>query len=145
MDAPEPQRLAEMEERLRGLQERLEADLGVRAQEDGPRADAPAPPAPPRRVVSPQQAPVMSGAAGAMAGHLLRAMRELLDGYEVALAQGDPRGARLDMSAGPFADTRALEAFARAVRELPGVIAAEVRGYEGTDRAIVEIDLGDAR
>jgi hypothetical protein len=80
-----------------------------------------------------------------MAGHLVRAMRELLEGYEIALTQADASAARLDVRAGPFADTRSLENFARAVRELPGVLAAEVRGYAGSDRAIVEIELGRGR
>jgi hypothetical protein len=69
-------------------------------------------------------------------------IHELIAAYEAALARR-PRapGPELTMSAGPFATNEALEGFVAAIKTLPGVSQAAVRGFEGTDRAIIEVQL----
>lgn len=86
---------------------------------------------------------------------LLASIRELVDGYQAAaLAQpgaGPPPGegpepagaAEVTVSAGPFANLDAVRAFEHSVARLPGVRETSVRGYEGTDRAIVDVRLAD--
>ncbi len=71
-------------------------------------------------------------------------MRELLDGYETVLAQMRPERRRppaVTVSAGPFTTTTALKEFERALSGLPGVRGVALRGYEGPDRAIIEVQL----
>ena len=75
---------------------------------------------------------------------LLASMRALLDGYERILAPkarpgAEPAGATL--SAGPFASIEALHEFEEALSRVPGVRDVAVRGYEGTDRAIIDVRL----
>jgi hypothetical protein len=89
-----------------------------------------------------------------LSGRLLASMRELLAGYErVLLPAASPRpparrAARqrpdspdVTLSAGPFASLEALRDFEQAVSRLPGVRDVAVRGYEGVDRAIIEVRL----
>jgi hypothetical protein len=45
------------------------------------------------------------------------------------------------VSAGPFGSTEALRAFERMLERIPEVREVEVRGYEGADRAIVDVHL----
>jgi hypothetical protein len=99
---------------------------------------APDPAADPPRVATP------SGLEG-MSSHLVRAMRELLGGYELALAHAAATPASLSVSAGPFSQVSVVEQFRQAVLSLPGVASVEVRGYEGSDRAIVEVQLRGGR
>jgi hypothetical protein len=47
----------------------------------------------------------------------------------------------LTLSAGPFPDTGAVHEFERALARLPGVRDVGVRGYDGPDRAILEVEL----
>jgi len=71
-------------------------------------------------------------------------MRELLLGYERVLAPASrrrPASAAVTVSAGPFADLEALHEFEAALRRLRGVGGVTVRGYEGTDRAIMDVRL----
>jgi hypothetical protein len=84
---------------------------------------------------------------------LLDSMRVLLSGYELALAQAQsappataaPEAMRsLTVAAGPFASTEAVRGFERALAALPGVRGVEVRGYEGGNRAIVDVHLSGA-
>jgi hypothetical protein len=44
--------------------------------------------------------------------------------------------------AGPFSSIPELRDFERALAEMPGVRDVHVRGYEGADRAIIEVTLG---
>jgi hypothetical protein len=96
-----------------------------------------------------------------LAGRLLASMRELLDGYEQFLEQipavSPPAAGRppaptrqqapgrvvpdVTVAAGPFMSLDALRSFERAVSRLPGVRDVAVRGYEGSDRAIIEVRL----
>ena len=89
-------------------------------------------------------------------------MRELLDGYEqflVGIPSVSRAGARpsrpttrppaaptrddpdVTVAAGPFVSLDALRSFEHAVSRLPGVRDVAVRGYEGSDRAIIEVRL----
>jgi hypothetical protein len=45
------------------------------------------------------------------------------------------------LSAGPFSAISELREFERALSELPGVRAVTVRGYEGSDRVIIDVGL----
>jgi hypothetical protein len=97
-----------------------------------------------------------------LATSLLAAIRELLDGYDQVLARARStpsaraiprprrRAAALDhdpgvtMSAGPFPTTEAVREFEDVLSRLPRVRDVAVRGYEGTDRAIIEVRLDPA-
>lgn len=99
-----------------------------------------------------------------LTARLLASMRELLDGYEQVLVPprsrdplrtARPRSAAgprpstttrhgdhgVTVNAGPFASVEALQAFEASVARLPGVRDVAVRGYEGSDRAIIEVRL----
>jgi hypothetical protein len=92
-----------------------------------------------------------------LSARLLASMRELLAGYEGVLvgssarpgvrrsapshARARPDDAGVTLSAAPFASLEALHEFEQAVSRLPGVREVAVRGYEGTDRAIIEVRL----
>jgi hypothetical protein len=49
--------------------------------------------------------------------------------------------AGIEIAAGPFADTEALRQFERALEQLDAVRRVTVRGYEGSDRAILDVEL----
>ena len=75
---------------------------------------------------------------------LLASMRALLDGYERVLAPGarrHPGPTHATLSAGPFAGIEALHEFEEALSRVPGVRGVAVRGYEGADRAIIDVRL----
>jgi hypothetical protein len=112
-----------------------------------PRAD-PAP-SPPPAGHAPQLAALTE-----LSARLLASIRELLTGYErvLAPATSPPSSARrtgrhrpdspdVTLAAGPFASLEALREFEQAVSRLPGVRDVAIRGYEGTDRAIIEVRL----
>jgi hypothetical protein len=80
---------------------------------------------------------------------VLRRTRDLLAAYEQTLEQPTPAGQaappapvqEFSVSAGPFGSTEALRAFERMLERIPEVREVEVRGYEGEDRAIVDVHL----
>ena len=76
---------------------------------------------------------------------VLSLMRELLGAVErVAMAEPPapvPAGTPFSVSAGPFASTEALRSFQAALQSLPEVRAVELRGFEGGDRAILDVHL----
>jgi hypothetical protein len=90
---------------------------------------------------------------------LLDSMRGLLAAYERVLARSLPlprpaaatspapaqatSPGHVTVSAGPFASTDAVRGFERTLAGMPGVREVEVRGYEGGDRAIVDVHLID--
>jgi hypothetical protein len=89
-----------------------------------------------------------------LSARLLACVRELLAGYERVLvpsARAQPPARRpsrhrpdsrdVTLAAGPFASLEALREFERAVSHLPGVRDVAVRGYDGADRAIIEVQL----
>ena len=84
-------------------------------------------------------------------------MRELVAGYERAIARTEapapaPPGPppapatvrELSLSAGPLKSTEALRGFERSLARIPEVREVDVRGYEGGDRAIVDVHLFDS-
>jgi hypothetical protein len=163
--------LAEMDRLLRDIQVELdpEREAPPALQAPPPPAEEAAPP--PADPLPPAQPPEPSGqlqALGQLAARLLASMRELLDGYEqflvqipsvslpapapaappapLAAAPRRPAAPRRDVpdvtvAAGPFVSVDALRTFERAVSSLPGVREVAVRGYEGADRAIIEVRL----
>ncbi len=84
---------------------------------------------------------------------ILSSMRELLDAYESVLTQMSrsasaperPDAGEPTVSAGPFASTEAMRAFERTLAVIPGVREVAVRGYEGEDRAILDVRLSERR
>jgi len=119
------------------------ADVPTPAAAPPTPAAAPAPPTPEPR----------NQALTVLSARLLASTRELLAGYEQVLvgptAPQPPRRAvrrRPDLpdvtvSAAPFASLESLREFERAISGLPGVRDVLIRGYEGTDRAIIEVRL----
>jgi hypothetical protein len=82
--------------------------------------------------------------------NLLGSMRTLLSDYERALAEarsapaGPAAGQEvrsLTVTAGPFGGTEAVREFEQALAALPVVREVELRGYEGGNRAIVDVHL----
>ncbi len=164
-----PRRIDEIDERLARLQAELEADVGRRA-DPAPRRRRPVPRIfpppepvnPPVAAPAPPPAPDPEPPAAAvrdpepardpdplevMCARLLAATRELLAGYEVALARAVPPAGdepAVTLRAGPFRATGTVAEFERALRGLPEVADAAVRGYEGPDRAIIEVRLRES-
>ncbi len=156
--------LAEMDRLLRDIQVELEP-----GREPAPALETPPPDAEVDTSEPAPQAPQATGgggdqfqALGLLAARLLASMRELLDGYEqflvgipsvsppapvrprpttrppAAPSRDDPD---VTVAAGPFVSLDALRSFEHAVSRLPGVRDVAVRGYEGSDRAIIEVRL----
>ena len=107
-----------------------------------PVPEPPPPPPPPDPVLD---ATAQLQALTEVAERLTAATRELLAGYERVLAPTPPRRLELavpvTLSAGPFANIEALHEFEEALSRMPGVRDVAVRGYEGTDRAIIDVRL----
>jgi pyruvate dehydrogenase E2 component (dihydrolipoamide acetyltransferase) len=85
--------------------------------------------------------------------NLLGSMRVLLSDYGRALAEARSAPAAaaggedvrsLTVTAGPFTGTEAVRGFEEALAALPGVREVELRGYEGGNRAIVDVHLSAA-
>jgi hypothetical protein len=119
-----------------------ESSAAVRESPPAPNARPPATDAPQLHALS------------ELSARLLASIRELLAGYErvlVPAASPAPSARRtprhrsespdVTLAAGPFVSLEALREFERAVSRLPGVRDVAVRGYEGTDRAIIEVRL----
>ncbi len=163
--------LAEMDRLLRDIQVELDPARDPAPALEAPPLDATPETleAPPPAQVS-GRAPVSGStpqfqAFSQLAARLLASMRELLDGYEQFLVQipavdppvstpatprpparPPPATPRRDVpdvtvAAGPFVSIDALRSFEHAVSRLPGVRDVAVRGYEGSDRAIIEVRL----
>jgi periplasmic protein TonB len=107
-----------------------------------PVPEPPPPPPPPDPVLD---ATPQFQALAELAERLTAATRELLAGYERMLAPTPPRrhepAAPVTLSAGPFANIEALHEFEEALSRMPVVRDVAVRGYEGTDRAIIDVRL----
>ena len=80
-------------------------------------------------------------------------MRVLLSAYE-ARDRADCRvpseGAgsvrsEFTVAAGPFASTESLRKFERTLAAIPDVREVAIRGYEGEDRAIVDVRFNEPR
>ena len=104
----------------------------------------PEPPAPPPIPEPALDSNRRAQAVTELSERLIASMRELLDGYERVLApsaRARPEPARVTLSAGPFASIESLHEFEEALARLPGVRDILVRGYEGNDRAIIDVRL----
>jgi hypothetical protein len=163
--------LAEMDRLLRAIQVELEPgrDPAPALETPPPAPPTTAPeaappevdPPPPAQASEPRGGGDQVYALGQLAARLLASMRELLDGYEQFLVQipgvRPPAAARppaptpqqaptrdvpdVTVAAGPFVSLDSLRSFEHAVSDLPGVRDVAVRGYEGSDRAIIEVRL----
>jgi len=105
-----------------------------------PPVPEPPPPPPPPEPALDQQIRALTE----LSERLLASMRELLNGYERVIAPSSrrpPEPAGVTLSAGPFPDIEALREFEAALSHLRGVREVTVRGYEGTDRAIIDVRL----
>jgi hypothetical protein len=90
--------------------------------------------------------PTPNATLEAMCARLLASMRELMAGYELALTHvsacpTSEAGPALTVAAGPFDSITVLQRFEAALRALPEVTEVAVRGYEGSDRAVLEVHL----
>lgn len=109
--------------------------------EPAPPPPAPAQPPPPDPALD---ATRQIQALTELSERLVASMRELLAGYERVLAPASrrrPEPAGVTLAAGPFASIEALREFEAALSHLRGVSEVVVRGYEGTDRAIIDVRL----
>ncbi len=68
-------------------------------------------------------------------------MTEVLAGFQRALAHLERHGREVTVKAGPFSSVEAVRAFERDLAGLPRVGAVEVRGYDGDDRALIDVQL----
>ncbi|HEY2260214.1 MAG TPA: hypothetical protein VGH45_10905 [Solirubrobacteraceae bacterium] len=157
-------RLAEIDRRLGAIQSGLEAadpaDLPVGSQtpEKPQPPEAPGAELPPRvdvdlvpDAVDPSQRAdtLIAELRQLAAAHqrVLESTQELLAAYERALTSLRPQDAQpvreFSVSAGPFHSTEALRGFEQTLAKIPAVRDVAVRGYEGGDRAIVDVHLID--
>jgi hypothetical protein len=77
---------------------------------------------------------------------MLESLQKLVSSYERVLARIESRPptvspTQFSVSAGPFPSTEALRGFERTLARIPEVREVQVRGYEGGDRAIVDVRL----
>jgi hypothetical protein len=159
---PEPSildaRLAEIDRRLRMIQSGLEPvrDDDRRAPREPELEFEPSPP--PLTVLRPAPAappplplsapPAGSDEVAALAARVreltlaqervLAATQDLLAEHADMLARVAPM---VEVSAGPFSDTTALQQFRRALAKLPHVREATVREYAGSERAVLDVHL----
>jgi hypothetical protein len=154
-----------MDRMLRDVQAELVPDAPAAAIPDPPVPAPPPPPEPPppppaEPPVPPEPAPppipeppppppipepaLDINTLADLSERLIASMRELLDGYERVLALPQNRRAEsthVTMSAGPFTGIEALHEFEEALVRVRGVRDVVVRGYEGNDRAIIDVRL----
>jgi hypothetical protein len=95
-----------------------------------------------------QAATVVDQLRGLATAHerLLRSTQQLLGVYEGLLSRLEPPASNpavheFSVSAGPFPNTEALHGFEQTLAQIPEVREVAVRGYEGGDRAIVDVQL----
>jgi hypothetical protein len=84
---------------------------------------------------------------------LRASLGELLEGYRGALIQSlaasaPPLGSRVrgnefTLVAGPFVALEEVRAFEQTLLALPGIEQVAIRGYEGADRAVVDVRLAE--
>jgi hypothetical protein len=150
-------RLAEIDRRLHSIQTGLVEDeprvrpprLPPPVAVPGDRPRSAPPPLPPADAHSAAELLIRLREVTAEQEDLLASMRRLLGTLQrVATTPATPAGeaaatARqaVSISAGPFASTEALRAFRTALEALPGVRRVELRGFEGVDRAVLEVHL----
>jgi hypothetical protein len=134
-------RLAEIDRRLGAIQAEL-----VPERAGSPPADADSPAGHPRLSDPVRQLAALTE----LQERLLHSIRALLSAYETVvtrLGQPNPENTvrEFTVSAGPFTSTEALRAFEQTLSGISGVREVTVRGYEGGDRAIVDVRLGEPK
>ncbi len=91
------------------------------------------------------QAQADLAALAQMHDQVLGAMRELIEAYGVTLRRLSQEDAvpplEVELSAGPFASTEAVHRFVAELSGLESVREVIVRGYEGENRALLELQL----
>jgi hypothetical protein len=132
------------------------AELPPRVPVEAIAPPAPSPPGPPVPSAEPAALLTELHRLADLQEQVLDQTRRLLAAYEATLARRPPGEARVaavpagaaaapvqefSVSAGPFGSTEALRAFERMLERIPEVREVEVRGYEGADRAIVDVHL----
>jgi hypothetical protein len=143
-------RLAEIDRRLHSIQTGLVASEPpsrlpppIAVPGDGVRASPP--PLPPADAHSAAELLIRLREVTAEQEGVLSSMRQLLGTLQrvAATPSAGPAtaGSPLSVSAGPFASTEALRSFRAALEALPAVKTVELRGFEGGDRAILEVHL----
>jgi hypothetical protein len=140
--------LDELDRLLRDVQADLIPGAGI--PDPPPPPPIPDPPPPPP---APEPPPAPPPPLPELVAGLLASMRELLAGYErVLLPPAAPARAPVrqqphshaTVSAGPFPSVEAVRQFETSLSGLPGVRDVAVHGYEGTDRAIIDVRLDTA-
>jgi hypothetical protein len=152
-------RLAEIDRRLHSIQTGLVEDEPHARPPRPPRLPAPVavpgdrrrsapPPLPPADAHSAAELLIRLREVTAEQEDLLASMRRLLGTLQNVATPATAAGAAaaaarqaVSISAGPFASTEALRAFRTALEALPGVRRVELRGFEGADRAVLEVHL----
>jgi hypothetical protein len=73
---------------------------------------------------------------------LLASMRDVAAGFQRAFAEvPSSPGGEVTVAAGPFPSLDAVRDFERSLAELPDVKGVAVRGYAGSDRAVIDVQL----
>jgi hypothetical protein len=73
---------------------------------------------------------------------VVASLRDLLDGFDRALAQLAGGTDEVTIAAGPFSALADVHEFVATLAALPGVTGATLRGFEGADHAVIEVRLG---
>lgn len=154
MTLPEPPqisildaRLAEIDTRLRTIQDELAPDAGESVDAGQERVSArPAAGSASTQPARTDMAELIEELRQLSDTHeqLLSTTRSLIVSYESTLAEsarGSTAPDRVDISVGPLHSTEALRAFAQALSEIAGVQTVDLRGYEGGDRAVLDVQL----
>ncbi len=69
-------------------------------------------------------------------------MATLLAEFQETVAElQEPVSTRVSVSAGPFTTIAAVHAFERDLARLPGVREVSLRGYEGDDHVVIDVQL----
>ncbi len=137
-------RLAEIDSRLRTIQDGLVVDEPA-LRDARPRAPLPPPIEVPEPGAPTAPAELVHELRRLSDAHerVLAAVRELLAADEGAARSPEPTALHaVRVAVGPLASTDALRAFEHALADVPGVRTVELRGYQGTDHAVVEVQLG---
>lgn len=120
--------ISEIDRRLREIQDEL-----------APNGDT-TPAAEPEAV--PADTPPAVELLTALQTSLLSSMATLLAEFQQTLAQmQEPPSTRITVSAGPFTTIAAVHAFERDLARVPGVREVSLRGYEGDDRVVIDVQL----
>ncbi len=132
--------LSEIDRRLREIQDSLAPNGDAVEAEPAEPVESPESVEPPP-AEQPEMPPALARLT-ALQANLLSSMTEVLAEFQHTLAQmHQPASTNLTVSAGPFTTIAAVHAFERDLARLPGVREVSLRGYEGDDRVVIEVQL----